>query len=174
MTERDNELARHSAENGSFDPAKARKTTTDAVSRFNARLKWTARLTWIYILAGVGVMLFSCNSLLAASTTKAIVGFGILLLVAYETTILMKLWYWNANTKFTLLRELKQWQLQTALSSTDAPSSVEVESPLRRLGLSRRERIAWFAALVAVCIGVSSIGPITKRRPSQRLVNASP
>ena len=62
-------------------------------------------LTWVYIIAGVAVMIFSCNSLLAATSTKAIVGFGVVLLVAYETTILVKLRYWIVNTKFTLLRD---------------------------------------------------------------------
>ena len=42
MTERENELACASAENGSFDPEKAKKLTTDAVSRFHRRLKWAA------------------------------------------------------------------------------------------------------------------------------------
>ena len=107
-------------------------------------------------------MISSCNNLLAATSTKAMVGFAVLLLVAYETTILVKLWYWIVNTKITLLKELRQWKLQMALSSAASPLSAEAEPSSRNLGLSRGERIAWLAALVAVCIGVSSYRPLNE------------
>jgi hypothetical protein len=155
MNEHENELARASATNGAFDPEKAKRLTPDAVSRFHSRLKWAGRITWIYLLICVAVILFAWNEFQAASSTKAIVGFGILMLAAYEGTILIKLWYWIANTKVTLLKELKQWQLQTALSSTIAPSVLEGGTS-RRFGLSRAEWIAWCVAVMLVALLTAS------------------
>jgi hypothetical protein len=39
-----------------------------------------------------------------------------LALVGFNSTILMKLWYWIAHTKLSILQELKQLQLQIAES----------------------------------------------------------
>jgi hypothetical protein len=160
MNERENELARASAENGAFDPAKAKKLTTDTVSHYHSRLKWAGRLTWACLILEVAVMVFAFNAFLAASTTKAIVGFGILLLVAYETTILMKLWYWIVNTKVTLLKELKQLKLQFALSSAAVSLPADDETSSRRLGTSRAEHLAWCVALIAASIAVSCCRPL--------------
>ena len=103
-----------------------------------------------------------------AVTMASVMMFGVLLLVAYETTILVKLWYWIVNTKFTLLRELKEWKLQMALSSSAAssPAAAEEETPRRDLGLSRRERIAWFVVLIAVCTVVSGHKPRSAATPA--------
>ena len=54
-----------------------------------------------------------------------------------------------------------------ALSSAAAssPAEAEEQTPRRELGLSRRERIAWFAILIAVCIVVSGYRPQSVATP---------
>ena len=157
MSEHENELQKALAENGTFDSEKAKAATAAAVSQFHARLKKVERIMWVYLAVCVGVIVFAWNAFEFASSTKAIVGFGILLLVAYETTILMKLCYWIANTKLTLLKEIKQWQLQTAATpSAVAAEPWGMETRIRQPGLSRWERIVWIAALAIVACAVST------------------
>ena len=151
MSEHENELAKASAENGTFDPEKAKKLTADALSQFHTQLKKSERLLMASLLVCVVVMGIAWITLCSSSDTKIMITFGFVLFVAFETTVLMKLWYWVVNTRLTLLRELKRWELQTGtLPSVTAATPLEIEPPGPRHwhGLSRPERIAWLAAIM--------------------------
>ena len=116
MSEHDNELRKALADNGTFDAEKGKKITADAVSRFHAELKKNERFLRVSLLISVGVLAFAIEKLFFAASTKAIVGFGVILLFVLVTTVLLKLWYWIVNTRITLQKELKVWQLQTAMA----------------------------------------------------------
>jgi hypothetical protein len=156
MSERENELKQALAENSSFSTEKAKQITADAVSQFHAGLKKTERLMWIYLVACVAVILFAFMAFQSASSVKMMIGFGILMLAAYETTILMKLWYWTVNTKLALLKAIKQLQLQTAtVHALSDTGPMEMATGFRQPGLSLWERLAWLVVLVIVAVASS-------------------
>ncbi|HEY4760598.1 MAG TPA: DUF6768 family protein [Thermoguttaceae bacterium] len=147
------------AQNGSFDPEKAKKVTAEVVSGFHARLQKTERLMWIYLILCTAVILYAFYKFEASTSTKSMIGFGILLLATYETTILMKLWYWIVNNKISVLKEIKLLQLEklegtAALRNSSVTDLIHsAKTPWR--GLPRWERSIWFVSLIAIAIGVS-------------------
>lgn len=155
MTEHDHELEQALAENGTFDAEKGRTIAADAIAQFHTRLQKTERLTWFYLVACLAVMVFAMLAFRSASSVKTMIGLGILLLVAYETSVLIKLWYWTVNTKLALLKAVKQlqWQLATGRAPTDT-SLTETATGMRQPGLSLGERLAWIVVLVLA--GVAS------------------
>ena len=154
MTERENELKKALAENGGFDAEKATQLAKDAVSQLQRELKKSERFLEITTLISVGLLAFSIEKLTFAASTKAIVGFGVILLYVLVTLVLAKLWYWIVNTKIALQKDLKLWQLQAA-TGRPAPTELrELQSVAPRHGraLSRWERVAWGTADVIVAL----------------------
>jgi hypothetical protein len=154
MTERENELKKALAENGGFDAERATQLAKDTVSQLHGELKKSERFLEIITLISVGLLAFSIEKLTFAAGTKAIVGFGVILLYVLVTLVLAKLWYWIVNTKITLQKDLKLWQLQAA-TGRPAPTELrELQSVAPRHGraLSRWERAAWVTADVIVAL----------------------
>jgi hypothetical protein len=81
----------------------------------------------------------------------------------FESTILLKLWYWVASNRLSTQRELRLLRFDLA-AGHGSPRGVEdlsqLESPLRPAGLSRWERVAWMAAIVILALGIASGGDL--------------
>jgi hypothetical protein len=41
-------------------------------------------------------------------------GWAVLILIMYESTVLMKLWYWVVHTRISVQKDLKEVQIQLA------------------------------------------------------------
>jgi hypothetical protein len=149
MSKPDDDLTNALSGNGAFDPDKAKELQTKAVSSFEAKMRKVERYLFAYMCICCWLVVFSMLHFLQSSTTKALLSYGLLLLVFFETTVLMKLWYWIINNKISVLKEIKLLQL-AALPDQDAgaaPRTKRLEGPLT--GLSRRERTVWWAVLLA-------------------------
>jgi hypothetical protein len=167
MTERENELKKALGENGTFDAQKAKRLAAEAVAWFQTRLKWIERLTQAYLLACAVVMAFALTRFVHATSTKAIVGFAILLLAALETSILIKLWYWIMNAKIGVLKDVRQLRLENLARPTDSggapPAETTVSPQSLSHAVSRWERRAWTvstvlaAGVMALCTASGSI-----------------
>lgn len=157
MSEAKDQWTKALAENGSYDPKKARRASETAVSHYQRGLKKTERILWIYLIGCVAVAVFSFDCFMFATSEKAMIGCGIVFLVAIETTILLKLWYWIVNTKLTLQKEMREWQVRESMPEPAeyAPTWM-AEMSFGRPGLSPWERRAWFVGLVFVAIATSS------------------
>ena len=107
MTERENELKAALAENGTFDSEKAGRFAADGVLQLHRQLKKNDRFLAITTLMCVALLAFCIEKLIFASSTKAIVGFGVTLLYVLVFTVLIKLWYWIVNTRITLQKDLE-------------------------------------------------------------------
>ena len=144
-------------ENGAYDPEKAKRASETAVSQYQRGLKKTERILWIYLLACVVIAVLCFDGFMFAASEKAMIGCGVLFLVAIETTILMKLWYWIVNTKLTLQKELRQWQLRefSPEPMEHAPTWMG-ELSFGRQGLPPWERRAWLVGLMLTAIAASS------------------
>ncbi len=154
MSEPDKNLKKALAENGAFDPQRGDEQKKKTVDVFSARMRKVERLVWIWLILCVCLGLFAYLRFQSPSTTstKALIGYAILILIAYESTILLKLAYWILNVKLSLLKEIKLLRLERSHSEDrDAPiRGRDLEAPLR--SLSRRERTAWQLGLVGIVV----------------------
>jgi hypothetical protein len=148
MTERDDTLADALRQNGAFDPDKTEEVRRKALGAFEAKMRKVERYLWIYMCLCAWLFVFTLFHFMQSSTTKALLFYGLLMLIFFETTILMKLWYWIMNNKISVLKAIKQLELGgPAADDADTPRGVkELQVPLK--GLSRRKRAAWWVVLI--------------------------
>ena len=106
------------SQTGKFDAGKAETLRKEMVQMFEGKLKKVKLLTWAFLLidgiiiaGGISGLLVN---LLITKNTNAMIISAVVVLIAHEGTVLIKLWYWVLNTKYGVLKELKQLQLQIA------------------------------------------------------------
>jgi len=106
------------SQTGKFDAGKAETLRKEIVQMFEGKLKKVKLLTWAFLLidgiiiaGGISGLLVN---LLITKNTNAMIISAVVVLIAHEGTVLIKLWYWVLNTKYGVLKELKQLQLQIA------------------------------------------------------------
>jgi ABC-type sugar transport system permease subunit len=103
---------------GKFDAGKAETLRKEIVQMFEGKLKKVKLLTWAFLLIDViiiaGGIIGLLVNLLITKNTNAMIISAVVVLIAHEGTVLIKLWYWVLNTKYGVLKELKQIQLQIA------------------------------------------------------------
>ena len=103
---------------GKFDAGKAETLRKEIVQMFEGKLKNVKLVTWAFLVtdmviiaAGISGLL---GNLLITKNTNAMILSAVVVLIGYESTVLIKLWYWVLNTKYGVLKEMKQLQLQIA------------------------------------------------------------
>ena len=75
---------------------------------------------WIFFILCLGMMAGGYIGLRYAGDTKSMLSWVIFFMIGFNSTILMKLWYWVVDTKLNVLKEMKQLQLQiTELKSKE-------------------------------------------------------
>jgi hypothetical protein len=80
---------------------------------------------WIFFVLCLGMMAGGYIGLRSAENTKSMLSWVIFFMVGFNSTILMKLWYWVVDTKLKVLKEMKQLQLQIAeLTGKESPSEI--------------------------------------------------
>ena len=155
-----------------FDPEKAARLRAQALDTFQAKNRLILRMTWAYLLLCLWLA-YACIRLFFASTdTQSWILYGVLFLVMIEGTILIRLWYWIANTKLANLREIKLLRMDLALQKGSMETLEEVarvESPVRAYGVSKAEHYAWRAAtlIAALLIGFQIGGRVTLEKDSR-------
>lgn len=138
---------------GSFDADRATRMRAQAQDAFLARYRKIERITWVYLLGCLIVAWWCVRQFLAADDVRSWILWGVIFILAFETTVLIKLWYWVVNTKLGVLREVKLLRMDLAAQkgSLEALEAIaRVESPTKVPGVSKWERAAWFGALIAV------------------------
>ncbi len=80
--------------------------------KFETKMIIVKVIFWIFFILCLGMMAGGYIGLRAASDTKSMLLWVIFFMIGFNSTILMKLWYWVVNTKLNILREMKQLQLQ--------------------------------------------------------------
>lgn len=138
---------------GRFDADRAARLRTQAQDAFLSRYRKIERITWVYLLGSLIVAWWCVRQFLAADDVRSWILWSVIFILAFETTVLIKLWYWVVNTKLGVLREVKLLRMDLAaqMGSLEALEAIaRVESPTRAPGLSKWERVAWFGALIAV------------------------
>ena len=101
--------------NGDFDIAKSEILRKELVQMWCDKNLLRARIVfWIFFLLSIGMMAGGYIGLRSASNTKAMLCWVIFFMIGFNSTILMKLWYWVVDARFKVLKEVKQLQLQVA------------------------------------------------------------
>lgn len=115
------------SQTGKFDAGKAETLRKEMVQMFEGKLKKVKLLTWAFLLIDGIIIAGGISSLLVnlliTKNTNAMIISAVVVLIAHEGTVLIKLWYWVLNTKYGVLKELKQLQLQIAELTGKNPSS---------------------------------------------------
>ncbi len=106
----------------------------------------------IYLLICILGMLFFANIAMETSSTRLVIIYGILFLVFFESTILIKLWYWVVHTRLSLSREMKILQLNFARTLPEETQWLDAppESALQKRG---KKIYAWFYLVVCLAVG---------------------
>ncbi len=145
----------HSSEprtSGSFDPERAARLRVQARDAFEAKYRLAARLSWGYLLGCVLAGWWCVHMFLADADVRSWILWGVLFIAAFETTVLMKLWYWVVNSKLATLRELKLLRMDLALqrqSHATLEELARMESPTKVPGIGKWEGYAWLGAFIA-------------------------
>ncbi len=136
-----------------FDAERAAHLRSSITDSFDARSRklWRRLCIWLLICGGfAGVLIVA---FFQSDDIKLWIFTGILFLVMFTSTILMKLWYWVVNSKLGILKELKllRFDLAQDRSAVDALEAVaRIDNPARVSGVSRLERFAWTIAIAVV------------------------
>jgi hypothetical protein len=127
MSDIENELKKALKVNGRFDANKnaARRKEIEQMifQKFQTGMFKIKIVFWIFFVLSIGIMVGGYIGLRSASDTRAMLCWVIFFMIGFNSTILMKLWYWVADTKLNVLKEMKQLQLQVSELSGVEPSS---------------------------------------------------
>ena len=151
MTSESNDLGKALDQNGSFDPEKAKRAKEKSAGVFDARMRKLERSIWIWLILSVCFGLFGYLRFQSPTTTstKELIAYAVVMLIAYESTVLLKLAYWIINVKLSVLKEIKLLRLESspAADPGEILAGRDLEAPLR--SISPRERVFWKIGLIA-------------------------
>ena len=115
MDKLEKQLKKVLEKNGIFDVSKSETLRKEIVQMWCDKNLLRAKLVlWIFLLLSIGMMVGGYIGLRSAGNTRGMILWAIFLMIGFNSTILMKLWYWVVNTKLNVLKEMKQLQLQIA------------------------------------------------------------
>ena len=114
MDEFDRQLKQTLSGDERFDAGRSDALRKEVLRMYDDKLKTYKWITWGFLAFAVLEMLIIAGIFAAVGDTKVLIALAVLFLVAYESTILMKLWYWTMNVKMSTLKETKELQLQIA------------------------------------------------------------
>ena len=98
-----------------FDTHKSETLRKEIVQMwFDENMRKTKIIFWIFYLCSIGMMIGGYIGLRTAGDTKGMLSWVLFFMIGFNSTILMKLWYWVINTKLNVLKEMKELQLQVA------------------------------------------------------------
>lgn len=115
MIDFEKELKEVLEKNGDFDIAKSETLRKEMVQMWcDKNLQRVKIVFWIFYLASIGMMVGGYIGLRSAGNTRDMLSWVIFFMIGFNSTILMKLWYWVVHTRINLQKDLKELQLQIA------------------------------------------------------------
>lgn len=118
MSDIEKELRKVLKANGDFDAdkTKARRKEIEQMilQKYEFDMFKVKVVFWIFFVLCLGMMAGGYIGLRSAGNTKSMLSWVIFFMIGFNSTILMKLWYWVVDTKLKVLKEVKQLQLQIA------------------------------------------------------------
>jgi len=124
MDKLEKQLKKVLEKNGVFDVTKSETLRKELIQMWcDKNLQRTKLVFWIFLLLSLGMMVSGYIGLRSAGNTRGMISWAIFLMIGFNSTILMKLWYWVVDAKLNIQKEVKQLQLQIAeLTGKEQPS----------------------------------------------------
>ena len=127
MSDIEKELKKVLKANGSFEAdknaAKRKEIEQMIIQKYETDMFKVKVVFWIFLVLSLGMMAGGYIGLRYANDTRGMLCWVIFFMIGFNSTILMKLWYWVVDTKLNVLKEMKQLQLQvTELSGGETSS----------------------------------------------------
>jgi hypothetical protein len=127
MNDLERELKKVLEKKGGFDADKIetrRKEMEQMIfQRYESDMFKVKVVYWIFFVLCLGMMAGGYIGLRSADNTKTMLCWVIFFMIGFNSTILMKLWYWVVDTKHNVLKEMKQLELQiAALAGKESPA----------------------------------------------------
>ncbi len=159
MSEHDDGLRRALEENARLRSEREESLREVASSEYSGRVRFAERIYWAYAIVCVALGVSAYHSFAQSFDVKTLLICAVVLLVVYETTVLLKLWFAIARMKMDVLKDVKLLRLEVAQMATavgvENPSEPPVKyEPMR--GVSGWERKLWLAACIAAAIAIST------------------
>ena len=130
-----------------------------AASEYSGRLRYAERVYWLYALVCVAFGVAAINFFVRSFDMKTLIGCAVIMLVIYETTVLMKLWFHTARMKMDVLKEMKLLRLEVARMGEAVGVEQPAQPPIKyepMQGLRSYERSFWICVCMAVAIAIST------------------
>jgi len=159
MSEHDETLQKAMEENARLRSEREESLREVASTEYSGRLRFAERIYWVYALATVVMGVSAIDFFVRSFDIKTLIGSAVVMLVLYETTVLMKLWFVTAAMKMSVLKEMKLLRLEVARLATAVGVERPSEPPVKyepMQGASPLERRLWIAACMIVAIATSS------------------
>jgi len=122
MDNLEQELKKALKKNGDFDIDKSETLRKEIVQMwYSKNLRKTKLIFWIFYLCSIGMMIGGYIGLRTADNTVGMLSWVLFFMIGFNSTILMKLWYWVIDTKLSVLKEMKQLQLQLTEIKNEGP-----------------------------------------------------
>ena len=99
---------------GGVDQAARKEMTQMILEKFELDMFKVKVVFWIFLGVSAAMMVGGMIFLTQERGVRGMLFAAVIALIGYNSTILMKLWYWVVSTKLGILKELKQMQLQIA------------------------------------------------------------
>jgi hypothetical protein len=124
MDKLEKQLKKVLEKNGVFDVSKSEALRKEIIQMWcDKNLRRAKIVFWIFFLLCLGMMAGGYIGLRSAGNTKQMLSWVIFFMIGFNSTILMKLWYWVVDAKLNVQKEVKQLQLQIAeLADKEPPS----------------------------------------------------
>jgi len=125
MNNLEQDLKKVLAGNGDFDANRSETLRKEIVQMwFDKNMRKTKIIFWIFYLCSLGMMIGGYIGLRTADNTVGMLSWVLFFMIGFNSTILMKLWYWVIDTKLSVLKEMKQLQLQITELKNEVPPAV--------------------------------------------------
>lgn len=159
MDNAENDLRKRILSEESFDPSKEEELKARLLSVFERKRKKILLYLTVWVVIGLGLMFWGAHVLGTSNQVKLMLAGLALILIGYESTVLIKLWYWTVHMRINTAEDLKKLQLLMAGGSLAAEEEMKSSVPSaqgRRPFLDRLsyKGWAWVASVVVVCAAV--------------------
>lgn len=99
---------------GAWDAQRAASVKSEVSKMYADKLKMWANIIWGLLAIDAAIIAAAVWMFAWSDSVKVLVGCVGVALFSFESTILMRLWYWQINTKYAVLQEVAELRLQVA------------------------------------------------------------
>jgi len=155
MRDIDKEITEALSENGDYNGEKADAVRAASVAHYDRAQKKAERYTLASLLVCLVFMAAGGVMMVYAGSTKAIIASALLVLIMFESTILMKLWYWIVQNMLRVLRDIRLLRIDLAgvpgaEGAAKAAATTIEKIQVNRSRLAKWERVLWYIPILLI------------------------